>query len=219
MFAVKICGITSRASLDLCVRAGADALGFVFARSPARIDVTRARALACYVPRDILRVGVFAANPAAMVCAAIDALSLDVLQFCGNEDLAFRASFGLPTLHVVGIDPHRRTAIALPQPEELQRERAMALLVDVRRNGVAGGSGVRVDSAWARRVGGASTLPLVLAGGLTPFNVAAAIGRVRPAAVDVRSGVEHNGCKDEVLTALFVREARAAFSRLAHDRA
>jgi phosphoribosylanthranilate isomerase len=218
MFRVKICGVRTPSEVELCCAAGADALGFIFAESPARLDLRGARNLRALIPSHVARVGVFAGNRRKTVEEAIASLQLDVLQFCGGESAPFCGWFGLPTIHVAGVGPQCNRPPALPPKRELQAARAGAILIDSRVNGKQGGSGARVDAKIARAVAAASPLPVILAGGLTPENVGAAVRFVRPWGVDVRSGVRRVGRIDATLVFAFVRAARTALQdRCAHD--
>jgi phosphoribosylanthranilate isomerase len=210
MFRIKICGVRTPAEVEMCCAAGADALGFIFAESSVRFELRGARSLRALIPSHVARVGVFAGNPRETVEEAIANLQLDVLQFCGGESARFCGSFGLPTIHVAGVDAQRNRLPALPPKRRLQAARAGAILIDSRVNGKPGGSGACVDAKIARAVAAASPLPVILAGGLTPENVGAAVRFVRPRGVDVRSGVRRFGRIDATLVFAFVRAARSA---------
>ncbi|HET9343066.1 MAG TPA: phosphoribosylanthranilate isomerase [Candidatus Eremiobacteraceae bacterium] len=204
MIRVKVCGMTDRADVDACVAAGADALGFIFAQSPRRLTIDEARALTAEVPPFVTTVGVFAGDAAELVREAIGACRLDVLQFSGDETAEFCGSFGKPT--IVAAREKRWTAQARA------RARAIAVLVDVWSPIEFGGTGRLVPHETAQRARtdheGAA---IVLAGGLTPSNVAPLIRSVRPDAVDVRTGVENASRKDPELVRAFVAAARSAF--------
>lgn len=202
MIRVKICGIASRNDLELCVDAGADALGFIFAESARKLSVDEAAALTALVPPFVTAVGVFAGCPAGLVRDALARCRLDVLQFAGDETPEFCGSFGKPTMLVA--------RSAAPKPEDLHVARAIAVLADAHSPDAFGGTGLPVDYEVARRIKGAVNLPFVLAGGLTLETVARAIRAVRPHGVDVRTGVERAGAKDPQLVRGFVRAAKAA---------
>jgi phosphoribosylanthranilate isomerase len=210
VFKIKICGMQTPEDVDICSSAGADALGFIFAKSGAQIGLDIGRRLASLVPSGILRVGVFANNEASLVREAIDRLHLDALQFCGEESPEFRGFFGLPTIVSIGLGPRGSDLTSLLGSGSLQTARAMAVLVDSRVGGKLGGTGVCVDRDVARSLAACTPLPLVLAGGLTPENVREVVATVRPAGVDVRSGVERNGRKQPQLVRQFVEAARTA---------
>lgn len=210
MIRVKICGMTDRADLDICIDAGADALGFIFAKSPRRLSLDEARLLTSAVPKSVTTVGVFAGDPGELVSEAIEACRLDVLQFCGDESAEFCGSFGKPT--VVAARGKRWTAAALA------RARAIAILVDSWSEDEFGGTGrlASMESAQRARADHEGAA-IVLAGGLTPSNVGPLVRSLRPDAVDVRTGVERADRKDPELVRAFVAAARTALDRRGLD--
>jgi len=203
MIRVKICGMTDRADVDACVAAGADALGFIFARSPRRLTLDEARSLTAAVPPFVTTVGVFAGDSAELVSCAVQACRLDILQFSGDETAEFCGSFGKPT--VVAARGQRWSEAARA------RARAIAVLVDAWSAREFGGTGRLAPLETAQRAradhDGAA---IVLAGGLTPSNVGPLIMSVKPDAVDVRTGVEKASRKDPELVRAFVAAARNA---------
>ncbi|HEY7994955.1 MAG: N-(5'-phosphoribosyl)anthranilate isomerase [Candidatus Eremiobacterales bacterium] len=208
MIRVKICGMTDRADIEACVAAGADALGFIFAKSPRRLALDEARTLTATVPPFVTTVGVFAGDSAELVSGAIEACRLDVLQFSGDETAEFCGSFGKPT--VVASRGNRWSAA------DRARARAIAVLVDAWSPNGFGGTGrlVPLETAQRARVDHEGAA-IVLAGGLTPSNVGPLIRSVKPDAVDVRTGVEKASRKDPELVRAFVAAARSAFD--SHD--
>jgi phosphoribosylanthranilate isomerase len=202
MIRVKICGMRSADDVRACAAAGADALGFIFARSPRRLSPSDAQALTAAASPFVTTVGVFADDGAELVRAAMAACRLDVLQFSGEEPADFCGCFGLPT--IVRADGRAWTKA------ELTTARAVALLVDGCAAGKSGGTGVLADPAalaLARRAH--PDMPIVLAGGLTPDNVAAIARSLRPDAIDVRSGVERDGRLDAASVRDLVGAVRA----------
>jgi phosphoribosylanthranilate isomerase len=205
---VKICGITSPADARVAVEAGADALGFVFwFMSPRKVDPVRAAAIARDLPESILRVGVFVDAPPDEMRRVADAVGLDLLQLHGDEPP--EALVGLPRPALKAVRVGKGFA-----PEEAMRytDHAAGLVVDTRLPGetqMPGGTGVPFD--WSLIKGLADRVPfLMLAGGLGPSNVVAAIRAVRPHAVDVSSGVEGlPGRKDPAKVRAFVEAARS----------
>ncbi len=199
---VKICGITRMEDALAACEAGADALGFVFyARSPRAVTPEAAREMALALPPFVSRVGLFVDAAPETVAAVLDVVPLDLLQFHGDECPADCASFGRPYLKAVpmaaGLNP---VAYMDTYPH------AAGFLLDSHGNGKTGGTGQTFD--WER-------IPrdlhhcLVLAGGLNPDNVAEAVRRVRPWAVDVSSGVEARpGIKDPARMQAFVNEVK-----------
>ena len=186
-------------------RAGVDALGLNFAAvSPRRVAVADAAEIADAVAGTLTRVGIFVDPQPEDVRRVLDAVALDVLQFHGNETDAFCAGFGMPYMKA-----HR--VAARVDAETLRRDfpAACAHLLDTFVPGQPGGTGQRFDwGYWPR----SSDLKLVLAGGLTPDNVADAIRATRPFAVDVSGGVEgsRKGIKDPERIERFVAAVRAA---------
>lgn len=189
----------------MVARAGADALGLNFAAvSPRRVAVADAAEIAAAMAGRLLRVGIFVDPEPEDVHRVLDAVALDVLQFHGRETEAFCAGFGRPYLKA-----HRIAARV--DAEALRRDfpGACAHLLDAFVPGQAGGTGQRFDwGYWPRDSG----LKLLLAGGLTPDNVADAIRATRPFAVDVSGGVEagRKGHKDPERIERFVAAVRAA---------
>lgn len=198
---VKICGIRRLQDLQAAVEAGADAVGFVFApRSSRRLAVEEARVLVGRVPAFVSRVGLFMDQTQGEVEQVIDRVPLSLLQFHGREDAGFCRQFGLPYVKAVAMG----SAAGADQAERDFAD-AAALLLDSHRPGGAGGTGQTFDWAGIPRM----TLPLVLAGGLTPENVRRAVQQVRPWGVDVSSGVEDApGEKNVEKMQIFISEAK-----------
>ncbi len=198
---IKICGITRSEDLRAAVAAGADALGFVFApRSPRRLSAAAAAALAQQVPAFVTRVGLFMDQPAEEVQRILTEVPLELLQFHGQETGEYCRGFGRPYIKAVAMAAG--ADLGLIQEEFAD---AAALLLDSHQAGEVGGSGRSFD--WSKIP--PLRLPLVLAGGLTPENVAAAVRQVEPWAVDVASGVEDApGVKNGVLIEKFINEVR-----------
>lgn len=206
MVRVKVCGITTPEDIAVCVRAGADALGFIFAESPRCLTIERAAVLAQLVPPFVAKVGVFAKNPAELIREAVARCGFDYLQFSGGEPAEFCGSFDKPTIVVMNEGGF------IYDRQEMERARAAALMIDVPKTPLSAKTraAVPIDVASAARRD--SSLPFILAGGLTPDNVAGAVAAVRPWAVDVRSGVERLGCKDAGLVQRFVENAKAVLT-------
>ena len=187
---VKICGLTREEDIAAAVAAGADAIGFVFhTPSPRAVSIDDAFALVARVPAFVTTVGLFVDADPALIDAAIRHLRLDLLQFHGHEEPADCAGFGRPWIKAIamreGIDVQRQCK---------QYDGAAALLLDTYDPVLAGGTGRRFD--WDR-VPAELAPRIILAGGLDAGNVADAIERVRPYAVDVSGGVERaKGIKD-----------------------
>lgn len=203
---VKICGIRDEDALDAVLASGADACGFVFAKeSPRYLSTERAAALAQRARGRLLRVGVFVEGDVADVRAILEAVELDALQWSGDgvPQGAEEAFSHLPQIRAVRL----RTGDGWPEVVPP----AWAYLADAAVPGAHGGTGRRTD--WDGARSGAVRYPVILAGGLTPANVAAALDAVGPFGVDVSSGVESGGRKDPERIQSFVRAVRS------HDQA
>jgi phosphoribosylanthranilate isomerase len=205
---IKICGITSPEDGLFAAEAGADAVGFVFwAMSPRRVDVERAAAISRLLPPFVLRVGVFVDASRDEMARAADTVGLDLLQLQGEEPP--EAFAGLPRRALKAV----RVGRGFKAKEALRYAgQAAGLLLDTRLAGdtaMPGGTGVPFD--WSLVKGLRAQVPfLVLAGGLSPENVASAIEAVRPDAVDVSSWVEAMpGRKDPTRVRAFVEAVRS----------
>lgn len=187
---VKICGITRPVDARTAVWAGADAIGLVFYRpSPRAVDIAQAREITAGLPPFVSVVGLFVNARPEEVLRVLDGVALDLLQFHGEELPEYCQSFGRPYLKALRVAGDEDLAHACERFGQ-----ASALLLDTYVAGVPGGTGRTFD--WTL-IPGDLPLPVVLAGGLHPGNVAEAIRRVRPYAVDVSGGVEAaKGVKD-----------------------
>jgi phosphoribosylanthranilate isomerase len=202
--AVKICGITRVEDALDAARAGAHAIGIVFAPgSPRLVDQDRAAAIVRALPPFVTPVALFVDPAPELVRAVIARVKPQLLQFHGAEDPGFCAGFGMPFLKAVRV----RAGVDLLQYAR-QYARAQGLLLDAFVEGNHGGTGAVFDWSLIPRE---FALPIVLAGGLDPGNVGQAVRRVRPWAVDVSSGVEAaKGIKDAAKVAAFIRGVRDA---------
>lgn len=201
---VKFCGITRATDRDQAVALAVDALGFVFdARSLRAVTAPQAAALAADLPRAVQTVALFRDASAEYVRQVLQIFLPTMLQFHGNEPADFCAQFGLPYLKAVPM------ATAQNLENWLRRyAHARALLLDAHAPGELGGTGQSFD--WTA-VPHKPQMPIVLAGGLRPENVAQAITIARPCAVDVSSGIESApGIKDPQKMQRFMQEVRRA---------
>jgi phosphoribosylanthranilate isomerase len=199
---VKICGITRLDDALAAVRLGADALGFNFwPRSKRHVSPAEVRAIVRRLPPLVTAVGVFVDPTRDEVLRAVDASGVGVVQLHGDEPPELCLSLPLPVVKAIRVaDAHSLAALA---SYEVQ-----GFLLDAPSPGY-GGSGATFDWSLAAEV--ARELPIVLAGGLTPENVAEAVTTVRPFAVDVASGVESApGVKDAERMRRFVERAKEA---------
>jgi phosphoribosylanthranilate isomerase len=201
---IKICGITRVEDALAAARAGADAIGLVFAeQSPRRITPEQARSIAEALPPFVTTVALFVNADAAEVARIIHRVRPDCLQFHGEESPEYCAAFGLPWLKAARVRP----GVDLLQ-FAARFQAAQGLLLDAYSPAAHGGTGERFD--WGL-IPSAMPRPVVLAGGLTPANVGQAVHVARPWAVDVSSGVElAPGIKDAAKIAAFVKEVKHA---------
>jgi len=181
---VKICGITRLEDAEAAVKAGANALGFVFwPGSPRFVDPYRARAIVQTLPPFVTPVGLFVNQPRDFVCGVASLARLGAVQLHGDETPEFAASIAWPLIKALAVD----RAAAWPA--------ATTLLLDAHDPVKRGGTGQTID--WPAAAAIAKTRKVLLAGGLTAENVAEAVARVRPFGIDVSSGVERSpGIKD-----------------------
>lgn len=200
---IKICGLTREEDVDAAVAAGADAIGFVFyPPSPRYVMPARAAELVRRIPPFVDVVGLFVNEAPESVEEVCRQVPLNLLQFHGDEDPVYCRRFGRPYLRAARVRPGLdlvEFAGAFPE--------SRGLLLDAFVEGYGGGGHV---FDWTLIPPG---LPgfLVLSGGLTAANIGDAVRRVRPAAVDVSSGVEMGkGIKDHAKIAAFVAAVRAA---------
>lgn len=201
---VKICGLTRPSDVSAAVDAGADSIGFVFARSPRQVSVAEAESLAALVPPPVARIGVFVDADPAYVAEAVGRCRLSAVQFCGAETPDACAAAPAPVIKTLGIDEAFTWEDGVPYGGH-----AAALLVDTRVAGKAGGTATAFD--WHAVGPPPSWATVFLAGGLSPDNVGAAVRAMRPFAVDVSSGVERApGYKDPKLMEAFCDAVRRA---------
>jgi phosphoribosylanthranilate isomerase len=200
---VKICGITRIEDALAAANAGADAIGLVFDKSPRVVTVEQAQLICRVLPPFISVVGLFVDTGFDTVHRVLSRVPVSVLQFHGSEPPEFCRQFGRPYIKAIRMSENVDLAGA-----QILYADAAGLLLDAFVSGVAGGSGQSFD--WSR-IPATLEKPIVLAGGLTPENVADAVRRVRPSAVDVSSGVEFaKGVKDAAKISAFIRAVREA---------
>jgi phosphoribosylanthranilate isomerase len=200
---VKICGITSEEDALLAVAMGADAIGFVFAPSSRQVAAGLVRDIVRRLPPEVLTVGVFRDESPQRVVDIVNTIGLRAAQLHGHETVEntrlVRAKVSFVIKGFPAGDP------ALDRADDFGAD---AILIDSH----APGSGEMFD--WSLAEGAPVNRRVILAGGLTPDNVAEAIDRVKPWGVDVSTGVEDGpGRKDAVKVRDFVRNAKAAAPR------
>ena len=208
MTRVKCCGMTRVDDAVLAARLGADAIGLVFSgRSRRQVTLEQARSIAAALPPFVTTVALFMDDEEGLIDRVIEGLQPDLLQFHGSESDEWCAAFGRPFVKAIAMGD------GAVEPAWHAYPHAAALLLDGHGAGQPGGGGQAFD--WMR-VPAEQSRPLVLAGGLNPGNVAAAIRQVRPWAVDVASGIESSpGVKDPGKLARFIRAVRDADASLA----
>jgi phosphoribosylanthranilate isomerase len=199
---VKICGITSAADAHRAVEYGADALGFVFhPDSPRRVSVAMARQIVASLPPFVTAVGVFVNETIDRVRQIRTEAGLDLVQLHGDESPETVSALGpsvIKAIRIQGIESFARLVEYAPR----------AFLLDAHSDAAYGGTGLQFDWDLAQWV---EDIPVILAGGLTPGNVAEAVRRVHPFGVDVSSGVEAEpGIKDPQKLKAFISNAKAA---------
>ena len=206
----KICGLRTQADVEAAATAGAGYIGFVFfPRSPRHLEIEAARGLALAAPVGLAKVGLVVDAEDAQLAALLDRVPLDLLQLHGHESPArvaeVRARFGLPVMKAVGVAEAADLA-ALGDYEAV----ADQILLDAKAPkdaALPGGNGLSFD--WRLIAGRVWRRPWMLAGGLTPGNVAQAVHLTGAGQVDVSSGVESApGVKDAARIAAFVAAAQ-----------
>ncbi|NTV95508.1 MAG: phosphoribosylanthranilate isomerase [Thiobacillus sp.] len=197
---IKICGITRVEDGLAAARLGADAIGLVFAeKSPRRVEVARAAEIVHALPPFVASVALFVNPDPAQVEAVLAEVRPSLLQFHGEESAAFCRAFSVPWLKAIRVRPETDLLQCATDFAD-----AAGLLLDAYAPDAHGGTGHRFD--WSLIPAGLP-LPVLLAGGLDPGNVAEAVRSVRPWAVDVSSGVEAaKGIKDVAKVAAFIEE-------------
>ncbi|MGD8314154.1 MAG: phosphoribosylanthranilate isomerase [Syntrophobacterales bacterium] len=201
---IKICGITNKEDALAAAHLGADALGFVFAASPRKVSAESAREIIKALPPFVKTVGVFVDEDPERVSSIAALCGLDILQLHGSESVDYCSSF----------DRRVIKAVRMQSRDELKKlskyvDVVDGLLLDTYVPNKSGGTGITFDwqlAVEARRYG-----RIILAGGLNPENVAAAIKMVKPYAVDASSGLERSpGVKNHEKMAQFIRKATEA---------
>jgi len=200
---VKICGITTLDDARCAVSAGADALGFVFhPQSPRYISPEAAAKISALLPPFVTTVGLFVNVQRNEIQRTMKTAGLQVVQLHGDESPDECVIPGYPVIKAIRV----KDAGSLT---DIDRYDVAGLLLDAWNDSHYGGTGETFDWQLAKRL--TAGLPVVLAGGLTPDNVAAAVTTVHPYAVDVSSGVECSpGSKDHNKIYQFIQHVRQA---------
>lgn len=196
---VKICGIKTVEAAQVAVQAGADFIGFVFAPSKRRITPEEAAKIAKAIPKSVRTVGVFVNESTENIKKIAEMVGLDVIQLHGDESPKMVAELPYQTIKAFSIDQVDARTIYSYQTDYY--------LIDSPVGEHRGGTGKIFDWKQATELE-IDLNKVILAGGLSPDNVKAAIGQVGPAGIDVSSGVETNGEKDHEKMIQFIRNAK-----------
>lgn len=203
MTKIKVCGLRRMEDVSFVNALKPDYIGFVFAESKRRVTAEEAAKMAAALDPVVRKVGVFVDEDPAVVRRIADEVPLDILQFHGKESLDYVRSFA---------DKETWKALSVAGKEDLEQIAQYpqtTILLDAKVSGFAGGTGIPFD--WDLLSGpDLERERLVLAGGLNPDNVLAAIEQVHPFAVDVSSGVETEGFKDFLKIEAFIKNVRKA---------
>ena len=200
MTKVKICGLMEAEHVIAAIEGGADAIGFVFAPSKRQVTLAQAHELAKLVPANVLKIGVFVNPDKIELERAIKDVPLDVVQLHGEEEQDLLRDMNTPAIKAISIRDKSDIEIANKYQTEY-------LLFDAPGTDFKGGSGITFD--WQLLKGNnISPNRIILAGGLNNSNIKEGIERVKPYMVDVSSGVEMSGRKDEQLIREFIQTVK-----------
>jgi phosphoribosylanthranilate isomerase len=212
MTMVKICGIREEAHALAAARAGADFFGLIFAPSTRQVRPEEAEQIIAAVRReryDVQAVGIFVNRPANEVQEVANSCRLDWVQISGDEPWEYCLEIDRPLVKVVRVGRKQgaeEIGALLTEGERTLKGHQHAYLLETNVPGRYGGTGRLLNWNLARQV--ASRFPVILAGGLTPENVARAIKKVTPWGVDVSSGVEVGGVKHAARIRAFIKAVR-----------
>jgi phosphoribosylanthranilate isomerase len=203
MTLVKVCGITNPGDARVAADAGADAVGFIFAESPRRVDVDEARRISIALPENMMRVGVFVDEEPAEVLSIVREVGLDLVQLHGDEvpeTVAVLREAGVKVMKALRVE----SAATL---EALDEYEADLFLLDAYSTRARGGTGERFDWGVAKSLKGRDNI--VVSGGLGPENVREAVEFFEPFGVDASSSLEDGpGRKNGELVRRFVLAAK-----------
>lgn len=198
---IKICGLRETDHALQTAELGADLLGFVFADSPRQITPEAAREIIVRLPSAVRKVGVFVDCDLGLINDIISYCGLDFAQLHGQEPPEYCLAVQAPVIKAWRIKDEDSLVELLPY-----RDCVEMFLLDTYVKGAVGGTGQTFD--WSLAGKAAEFGKVILAGGLTPENVALAVETVGPYGVDVSSGVETAGAKDMAKIAAFIKQAR-----------
>jgi phosphoribosylanthranilate isomerase len=201
MTKVKICGITTLDDALMAVEAGADALGFIFfEKSPRFVQIEAAARIIAELPPFVQAVGLFVNAPLDFVNETADTCGLDIVQLHGDEPPSFCAAVRRRVMKAMRVRGMESLA-------QMSGYKVAGFVLDAYSPNAYGGTGDTFD--WDCAIEAKARGTIVLAGGLDPDNVAAAVARVQPYGVDVCSGVESSpGRKDAEKVRRFILEAK-----------
>ena len=197
MIKVKICGLLTKEAVETAVSAGADYIGFVLAPSKRQVTLEEATELAKLIPSDVQKVGVFVSPSRAELLEAIEKVGLDLVQVHGQVADALFEDLSCASIQAVQVDGNGH----------VPNSQADYLLFDA----PVAGSGKTFD--WGQLDTSGLAQPFFIAGGLKEENVAKAIQHFTPYAVDVSSGVETDGQKDQEKIRRFIERVKHGISR------
>jgi phosphoribosylanthranilate isomerase len=228
---VKICGMRSVDDIELAVRCGADAVGFITdvpVDTPRKINIRTATELVSHVPLFVDSVLVIMPDDGEQAVGMIETIKPDVVQLhngLGVDDLEFIRdntgagivkTFSIPvttTFNTTGPADEAVEQVVSGINDLIDRDLADGILLDSSKAGKVGGTGATHDWSISRAIVENVDIPVILAGGLKPGNVRDAVLQVHPYAVDTASGIETNGKKDGKKICRFIKEARCEGSR------
>ena len=183
MIPVKICGITSVNDAQLAIENGASAIGLIFYKpSPRSVSVGVAKKISNFVNGRVPIVGVFVNENIQVIQSIISTVNLDILQLHGDESPQYCEQFKIPIIKVFRVDSKFNKS-------QLFDYKVSAFLFDTYKKGLPGGTGDHFD--WEIISDLKIKTPIILSGGLTPYNILSGVETVSPSAVDVNSGIEN----------------------------
>ena len=202
MTKIKICGIQRLEEAQWAIEAGAHALGFVFAESRREINVESATHISAQLPKDVIKIGVFVNATKKELIEISKKVQLDYVQLHGDESASFCKQLGIPYVKAFSVKEKYDLLLVKDYEEEM-------VLVDSGKGPYRGGNGTVFDWNYLESLD-LKEKKLILAGGLKSENVREAIMKVRPYMVDVSSGVETDGSKDQNKIKEFVKYVQLA---------
>ena len=199
---IKICGITNKNIANKAIEYGADALGFVFAKSKRQINFNEALDIIKSLKKDILKIGVFVNSPIDLVNEYVESLKLDIVQLHGDESPEYCKKIKANVIK----------AISIKEKNDVNKmyyyKNLYGYLFDRKGEVYKGGEGKTFNWDFLDPLNEDIRKKLILAGGLNINNIEKAIYNVKPFMIDVSSGVEKNGVKDESLIKEFIEKVR-----------